>query len=79
MRVGDPRHGDLDEKLAVAGRDAWVGSANATYARGADGAQRDWGLATREPSVVIGLRAAFERNWSTARPVAEVIPSAMTQ
>jgi hypothetical protein len=79
VRVGDPRHGDLDEKLAVAGRDAWVGSANATYARGADGAQRDWGLATREPSVVIGLRAAFERNWSTARPVAEVIPSAMTQ
>ena len=43
VRAGDPKHGDLDEKLAVAGDDdAWVGSANATYARGINGAQRDW-------------------------------------
>jgi phosphatidylserine/phosphatidylglycerophosphate/cardiolipin synthase-like enzyme len=68
VRVGDPRHGDLDEKLAVAGADGWVGSANATYARGANGAQRDWGMATRDAAVVDGLRASFERNWQAARP-----------
>jgi hypothetical protein len=66
VRTGDARHGDLDEKLAVAPGDAWVGSANATYARGAAGAQREWGLATRIPAVREGLRAAFERNWSAA-------------
>jgi hypothetical protein len=74
VRVGDPRRGDLDEKLAVAAGDAWVGSANATYARGADGAQRDWGIATREPGVVDGLRRAFERNWNAARPLAGRAP-----
>jgi hypothetical protein len=72
VRVGDPRRGDLDEKLAVAGNDAWVGSANATYARGAFGAQRDWGLATRVPAIGDDLRAAFERNWAAARPLAAV-------
>jgi hypothetical protein len=72
VRVGDPKAGDLDEKLAVAGADAWVGSANATYAYGADGAQRDWGMATREPAVVDGVRASFERNWDAARSLAEV-------
>lgn len=69
VRLGDPKHGDLDEKLVVAGTGAWVGSANATYARGAAGAQRDWGMATREPAVVAGLRSAFERNWSAAQPL----------
>jgi hypothetical protein len=73
VRVGDPRHGDLDEKLAVAGSDAWVGSANATYARDAFGEQRDWGIATREAAVTDGLRAAFERNWTAARPLAAVV------
>jgi hypothetical protein len=73
VRVGNPRHGDLDEKLAVADRDAWFGSANATYARGADGAQRDWGLATRQPDIGDALRAAFERNWSAARPLADAV------
>jgi len=72
VRVGDPRRGDLDEKLAVAGNEAWVGSANATYARGADGAQRDWGIATRAPAVVDGLRSAVERNWSNAHPLRDV-------
>ena len=74
VRVGDPRRGDLDEKLAVAGGDGWVGSANASDARGAAGAQRDWGLATRKPAVVDGLRTAFERNWRVARPLADVSP-----
>jgi len=59
-----------DEKIAVAGPDAWVGSANATYANGPAGAQVDWGLATRVPPLVAALRAAFERNWDAAAPVA---------
>jgi hypothetical protein len=69
IRTGNPRRGDLDEKLAVAPREGWVGSANATYARGPAGAQRDWGLTTRSARVVDGLRAAFERNWAAARPL----------
>jgi hypothetical protein len=73
VRVGEPKRGDLDEKLAVTGADGWVGSANATYARDAAGAQRDWGMATREPTIVDGLRSAFERNWSAARPLKSVI------
>jgi phosphatidylserine/phosphatidylglycerophosphate/cardiolipin synthase-like enzyme len=72
VRLGDPHRGDLDEKLVVADRDAWIGSANATYARAAAGDQRDWGLATRRPEIIDDLRAAFERNWSRARPLAEV-------
>jgi hypothetical protein len=75
VRVGDPARGDLDEKLALATADAWVGSANATDAHGAGGAQRDWGMATREPAVAGDLRRAFERNWSTARPLSAVLGS----
>lgn len=70
VRTGNPRRGDLDEKLAAGSTAAWVGSANATYARGPAGAQRDWGLSTREPAVRAGLRAAFERNWAAAVPFA---------
>jgi hypothetical protein len=73
IRVGDVKHGDLDEKLAVSGNDCWLGSANATYARGTFGEQRDWGIASREPGIVDGLRAAFERNWLSAQPLAAVV------
>jgi hypothetical protein len=59
-----------DEKIALAGSGAWVGSANATYANGPPGEQIDWGLATRVPALVDGLRAAFERNWNAGSPVA---------
>jgi hypothetical protein len=69
IRLGDPATGDLAEKLAVAGGDAWIGSANATYARGRFGAQRDWGLATRAPEIGAELRAAFDANWARARPL----------
>jgi len=58
-----------DEKIALAGDRAWVGSANATYANGPAGEQVDWGLATRVPALVDGLRAAFERNWRAGTPV----------
>ena len=73
VRVGDPRRGDLDEKMAVGAADAWVGSANATDAFAEYGAQRDWGLATRAPAVVGDLRAGFERNWNVARPLGDAL------
>ena len=79
VRVGDPLRGDLDEKLAVGTADAWVGSANATFARGAAGAQRDWELVTRDRAVAGGLRAAFERNWLAARPLANALPGVVVQ
>lgn len=67
VRTSDPAGRDGDEKLAVTAGVAWVGSANATFAHGASGKQRDWGLAIREPQVVDGLRAAFEADWQAAR------------
>jgi hypothetical protein len=79
VRLGNPKHGDLNEKLAVADGSAWVGSTNATYARGPAGEQRDWGLTTDERPVVDGLRAAFERNWSAARPLADAAGKAVVQ
>ena len=74
VRTGNPSAGDLAEKLAVVRGAAWVGAANATYAHGAAGEQRDWGLTTRAPAVVDGLRRASEANWAAARPY--VAPSA---
>lgn len=69
VRIGDPAHGDLDEKCAVSAHDGWIGSANATYARGPNGAQRDWGLASRQRALIAGLERAFEQNWRAAQPL----------
>ncbi len=54
------------EKFAVAGSRAWVGSANASAAF-AQPDTIDWGARTSAPPIVHRLRAAFERRWSTAR------------
>ncbi len=59
-----------DEKLAVAGDEAWVGSANGTglFHTGRDGKpvntgdQVEWGLRTREPQLVDAVRAALARD-----------------
>jgi hypothetical protein len=74
VRTGNPPGADADEKLALAGTAAWVGSANASYARGPYGRQRDWGLLCDRtslidglPSVIDGLRAVFEANWRAGR------------
>lgn len=67
VRVGDERHRDLNEKFAVSADRAWTGSANATYAGGDAGTQRDWGVASGDPAFVAGVRAAFEANWAQAR------------
>jgi hypothetical protein len=66
VRTGNPQGVDYDEKMAFATGRAWIGSTNATYAHGAAGLQRDWGMSTREPSLVDGISAAFERNWRDA-------------
>jgi hypothetical protein len=56
------RETSVNEKLALAGDAAWVGSANATYAAASAGAQIDWGLVSREPTVVAAVRAALQRD-----------------
>jgi len=54
------------EKLAVAGDAAWLGSANATIAApGTDGT--DWGLDTRNATIVAAVRSRLERQWQNAR------------
>ena len=58
----------FNEKFALAGAQAWVGSANATtpfY----DGDQIDWGLRTRSRAVTAMLHSRFETQWAHARPV----------
>ena len=71
VRTGTTGGRELDEKIAVAGLSGWVGSANATYAGGADGEQRDWGLASSDAQLVDALRAAFEANWRAATVFSE--------
>jgi len=70
VRTGDAKGLDFDEKFAVGAHAAWVGSANATYAYGVAGKQRDWGMTTRQPVLIDDLRAAFEGNWRAAIPLA---------
>ena len=56
-----------DEKMAVAGDQAWLGSANATM--GVED-QLDWGLRIFDRALVSALEARFERNWEAATPYA---------
>jgi hypothetical protein len=55
------------EKLAVAGEGAWIGSANATVARGRANLP-DWGLCSDDPRIVAAVRARIEAEWTLARP-----------
>lgn len=52
----------VNEKLALAGDRAWVGSANATRAFGATRAQIDWGMVTSDAGVVGAVRTALARD-----------------
>jgi phosphatidylserine/phosphatidylglycerophosphate/cardiolipin synthase-like enzyme len=64
-RVGvEIRVADADEKLCVAGREAWLGSANAS---GGALDTIDWGMRTRQPELVDALAARFEGNWARGR------------
>ncbi len=55
------RHG-TNEKLALAGDTAWIGSGNATGASGRGAGQLEFGMLTREPALVAAVRAAFARD-----------------
>ena len=56
------RYGGTNEKLALAGSAAWIGSGNATGASGRGAGQVEWGLVTREPALVASVRAALARD-----------------
>jgi nucleotide-binding universal stress UspA family protein len=56
------REGGTNEKLALVGDAAWIGSGNATGAWGRDAAQIEWGLVTRDASLVAAVRSALERD-----------------
>ncbi len=56
------RRGGANEKLALAGDAAWIGSSSATGAWGRNASQLEWGLATRQPALVSAVRAALARD-----------------
>ena len=51
-----------NEKLALAGGTAWLGSGNATGANGRGAGQLEWGMTTKEPAIVGAVRAALARD-----------------
>jgi hypothetical protein len=58
----DVRRTGRNEKLALAGDLAWIGSGNATGASGRGAGQVEWGMLTREPAVVAAVRTALARD-----------------
>ena len=64
----DVRVTPSDEKMAIAGDAAWVGSTNATSAAGFFARQLDWGMTTQDAAIVAGLRDRFEQTWKAAVP-----------
>jgi len=56
-----------NEKFAIAGETAWLGSANATYS---PGPMSDWGAVTRDPAIEADLATTFEDAWARGTPVA---------
>jgi phosphatidylserine/phosphatidylglycerophosphate/cardiolipin synthase-like enzyme len=54
--------GGKNEKLALAGRTAWLGSGNATGANGRGAGQLEWGMTTKNPAIVGAVRAALARD-----------------
>jgi len=63
--VGDGvvlREGGSNQKLALAGDSAWIGSGNATATFGREGGQLEWGLVTRNAAVVGAVKAELARD-----------------
>jgi phosphatidylserine/phosphatidylglycerophosphate/cardiolipin synthase-like enzyme len=56
------REGGTNQKLALAGGAAWIGSGNATGAGGRSARQVEWGLVTRDAALVGAVRTALERD-----------------
>lgn len=53
------RVGGSNQKLALAGRAAWIGSGNATGASGRTAGQLEWGMLTRDRTLVGAVRSAL--------------------
>jgi hypothetical protein len=63
--VGDGvvlREGGSNEKLALAGDTAWIGSGNATAAFGRGTGQIEWGITTKNAALVGAVRTALARD-----------------
>jgi hypothetical protein len=58
----DVRETGANEKLALCGDAAWIGSANATFAGGREAGQIEWGTVTRDATLVGAVRAALRRD-----------------
>jgi PLD-like domain len=58
----DVRSGGANEKLALAGTTAWIGSVNATGVSGRNAGQLEWGTLTRDPAIVGAVRTSLERD-----------------
>jgi hypothetical protein len=58
----DVRVGGTNEKLALAGDTAWIGSVNATGVAGRNAGQLEWGTITRDPALVATVRASLARD-----------------
>jgi hypothetical protein len=56
------------DKLALAGENVWIGSANATAAIALPDTI-DWGVTTNAPDVVGAVRARAQANWERAKPL----------
>jgi dienelactone hydrolase len=65
----DVRIAKANDKLAVAGTHAWIGSANASSTRPNPDAV-EWSLTTANPRVAREIRSRFNQNWraSSALP-----------
>lgn len=58
----DVRVGGTNEKLALAGDTAWIGSVNATGVSGRNAGQLEWGTLTRDPALVAAVRESLARD-----------------
>ena len=56
------REGGANEKLALVGDTAWIGSGNATAAFGRGAGQLEWGLVTKNAALVGAVRTALARD-----------------
>ncbi|HEY6235096.1 MAG TPA: hypothetical protein VIW69_08375 [Candidatus Elarobacter sp.] len=56
------REGGANEKLALVGDTAWIGSGNATAAFGRGAGQLEWGLVTKNAVLVGAVRSALARD-----------------
>lgn len=64
LRAGgvEVRTGGTNEKLALAGERAWLGSGNATGAAGRGARQLEWGYVTDDRAIIGAVRGALARD-----------------